>query len=172
MFSQKIIKKCSSVAIFRSMFIALLIGIASNSYACSDSEYKNMIRKPLDQIFESTDDNGSFILYGIIKYNVVVKAKEISSISYRCAQNAQSYESKQKMLKMASLADSFVQNTRGFVEHSKGMVNSFGNVLKSDNAKDTWANLFVELINSSVASSYEQGMVGNYNEMSAIFKSF
>lgn len=171
MFSQ-IIKKCSSVAVFRSMFIALLIGTISSSYACSDSEYKNMIRKPLDQIFESTDDNGSFTVYGVVKYNVVVRAKEISNISNRCAQNAQSYESKQKILRMEMYADSFIRNTHGYVDSVKGATNNFVDMQDSNSSKGVWGNLFEGIINQSLYQAHEQGMVEDYNEMVTIFKSF
>lgn len=161
-------QKNTLITVFRSAFIALLIGITSNSYACTDllEEFSTNIAEPLVRLVKATGGfEYNFSYEGIIKHEMIGEAELISRTSKRCAKYAEDKFGKndeivKRLLSISVHADSFARHAEGFKSALESSANhakkGFDSVGDGDIANAAGHLLF--------GMSFQNGRVEFHNE--------
>ncbi|MBQ9683596.1 MAG: hypothetical protein IJV35_10065 [Neisseriaceae bacterium] len=170
MFSQKIIKKCSSVAIFRSMFIALLIGIASSGYGCSDTEYLTQIGKEYEKLLEKLDTTSS----SLSKMHTLSNfARNVSNISSHCENNSKFYDSKRKMRTIKTYADSLEKNTDNRIKITNRTLERTMNGMKKDSStEELFFGLLLNVADSDTIDTIDKNIAHDIDRITNELKNW
>ena len=157
-------KTTTSIKNFRFLFIALLMMATGSSYACSDTEYLDMVNSEIGQIGSVPRTEA---------YRISNFARKLSNISSHCAMNAQSDKSRQKMLKIKIYADSLERNADDL---SRAVNKSMGNLgkmyQKENDGLETMALLFSTVNARSAGEAAEAAMLEDEKHISDILENW